>query len=392
MTVPPGFPDGCFGAGHPGALYEEIRAHGAPVRHPELPLWLVGTYAEVHEAAADPAAFRSGDGILISEIGHAYDAPPTMMHTDPPDHTRYRRLVAPAFRPKVMRALEGPVRDRVRALLDALPAGAPADVVGGLAVPLPLQVICLLLGVPEDDWPRFHAWSEAIVPGAAEGLDDAERDRLRIECGTYLVRTAHERRDAPRDDVISQLATLTADGDSLTDLELVMFLIQLLVAGNETTRHAISGGLHALAAAPGQWAALRARPAALLDGAVAEILRWTAPVVYFLRTATRDVTLGGAKIAAGERVMLLYGSANRDPAAYGPDAGRFDIARAPEPAGLAFGFGPHYCLGAALARLELRILLEETAARHERLVPAGDPVWNASPLVTGLRRLPLALS
>lgn len=392
--VPRDFPDGWFAHGHPVELYERLREAGGLVRHPAPPdgvLWVAGRHAQVHAAAADPAAFRSADGILLAEIGHAYDAPPTIMHTDPPDHTRYRALVAPAFRPSVTRRLEGAVRDRVRALLAPVAAGRALDAVGELAVPLPLQVICALLGVPEDDWRRFHRWTEAIVPGAAEGLSEGERDALRVECGTYLLGTAHERRADPRDDVISRLALAELDGDRLTDLELVMFLIQLLVAGNETTRHAISGGLLAFAERPDQWAALRARPEELLPTAVEEILRWTSPVVYFLRTATRAVTLGGTDVAPGDRVMLLYGSANRDPAAFGPDADAFDIARRPEASGLAFGFGPHFCLGAALARMEIRILLEELLACHEDgLALAGTPAYNGSSVVTGLRHCELA--
>lgn len=384
-VIPDGFPDGAYGEGHPLGLYAKIREAG-PVRHPALPVWVVGAHAQVQRVASDPEAFRSRDGILIPEIGHEYVAAPTIMHTDPPDHTRYRGLVAPAFRPAVTRGLEGAVRDRVRALLDGLP---PAfDAVAELAVPLPLQVICLLLGVPESDWPRFHRWTEAIVPGAS-GLPEDERNALRVECGTFLLETAHRRRADPRDDVISQLALAELDGDRLTDLELVMFLIQLLVAGNETTRHAISGGLLAFASDPSQWALLRDRPG-LLPSAVEEILRWTSPVSYFLRTATRDVPLGGAVIAEGEHVMLLYGAANHDPAAFGDDAGRFDVTRRPSGPSLAFGHGPHFCLGAALARMEIRVLLEEVGLRHPRLTLTGSPTWNGSPVVTGLATLPLS--
>ncbi|MFG2006409.1 cytochrome P450 [Spirillospora sp. NPDC048911] len=387
--IPKDFPDGSFGDGHPVELYE--RLHGRPpVKHPELPLWVAGTHAEVMAAVTDPATYRSRDGILIPEIGHSYDAPPTIMHTDPPDHTRYRGLVAPAFRPSVLRRLEGAVRDRIAALLDAVPGDEPFDVVERFAVPLPLQVICLLLGIPETDWERFHAWSEAIVPGANPDLTEDERTGLRIECGTYLIGEAHARRADPREDVISQLATLELDGDKLTDMELVMFLIQLLVAGNETTRHSLSGGLLAFAERPEEWAALRARPEELLPTAVEEILRWTSPVVYFLRTATRPIVLGGAEIAEGDKVMLLYGAANRDPAAFGPDAGRFDIARRPPAASLAFGFGPHFCLGAALARMEIRLVLEALLERYERIEQAGAARYNGSSVVAGLRRCPLS--
>ncbi|XVQ10331.1 cytochrome P450 [Spirillospora sp. CA-255316] len=399
--LPADFPHAHFSAGHPHALYERLHAAGRPVRHPAGGYWVVGTYAEARSVLARPELFRSRDGILLGETSGTYAAPPTITHTDPPDHTRYRGLVAPAFRPSVLRGLEGDVRARIRALLDDLRPGRPFDAVAELAVPLPLQVICLLLGIPEDDWARFHRWSEAIVPGAVDDLPEDERAALRNECGAYLLGTAHERREAartgagPAGDVITQLALAELDGDRLTDLELVMFLIQLLVAGNETTRHAISGGLHALAADPAQWSVLRARhpDPALMATAVEEILRWTSPVVYFMRTAAETVTLGGAEIAAGDRLMILYGAAGRDPAAYGPDAGAFDIARRPEATGLAFGFGPHFCLGAALARMEIRMLLEEILDRgHTGVEIAGEAVHNGSTVVTGLRRCPLALA
>jgi cytochrome P450 len=384
------FPEGHFTHGHPYGIYEQIRAEGGVLRHPRLPLWAVGSHAAVQTVLADPDTFRSRDGILIHELDVAYDSPPTIMHTDPPEHTRYRSLVAPAFRPSVVRGLESTVRDRVRTLLDAIPQDRPYDLVSGLAEPLPLQVICLMLGIPEDDWPRFSRWSDAIVPDVVEMPED-ERNALRMEAGGYLLAEAHRRREQPRDDVISRLATIEVDGDRLTDLELVMFLIQLLVAGNETTRHAISGGFLALAEHPDQWAALRNRPG-LVPSAVEEILRWTSPVAYFLRTAARPTVLGKVEVAEGDRVMLLYGAATRDPDVYGPTADRFLVERAAAQLNLAFGFGPHFCLGAALARMELRILLEESIDRFRVLNATGTRAYNGSSVVTGLRRCDMAFT
>lgn len=388
--IPDGFPDGSYAQGHPYGLYDAVRAEGGLVRHPALPLWVAGTHAVVHAVASDPAAYRSGDGILIDEIGRPWDTPPTIMHTDPPEHGRYRGLVAPAFRPSAMRRLEGAVRERIRALLEPVAPGRPFDAVGELAVPLPLQVICLLLGIPEGDWPRFFRWSESIIPGAAPELSEEERAALRMEAGTYLVEVSNERRDAPRDDVISQLARAEVDGDRLTDIEMVMFLIQLLVAGNETTRHAISGGLLAFAENPRQWEAMK-RPEAM-PTAIEEILRWTSPVVYFLRTATHPAVLAGRKVKAGDHIMLLYGAANRDPEAFGPDADRFDVERHSDAPGLAFGYGPHFCLGAALARMEIRLVIEELRARFTNITITDAPVYNGSPVVVGLRHLGLTLS
>jgi cytochrome P450 len=250
-----------------------------------------------------------------------------MMHTDPPEHTRYRKLVRPGFTQSVVRSLEDLVRTRTGALLDQLAAssaaGAPVDVVSELAVPLPIQLIAQLLGLPPDD-------------------------------------------------------------------ELGMFLIQLLVAGNETTRHAISGTFVALADHPEQHERLAADPS-LVPSAVEEALRWTTPVTSFLRTAVDDTELSGTAIAAGDPVLLLYASANRDEAEFGPTADTFDVGRTPNHH-VALGFGPHFCLGAALARLELTALLEGILERWSHIGRAGDVERSGSSVISGIRRAPLHLT
>ena len=356
--------------------------------HAATGAWVLARHADVTAAARDPATFCSGRGILLSEIGADYDTPPTMMHTDPPAHTRYRKLVQPAFVPSVMRALDGVIRERARVAVAGLPTGEPVDVVADLAVPFPLRVISDLLGVPEDDWPRFYEWSEAAIPGATDWPEERIAE-LMGEMVTYLLETASARRADPRDDVISLLATVEVDGDRLDDAELAMFLVQLLVAGNETTRNALSGGLVAFSQDPSQWERLRA-DRALVDRAVDEVLRWTTPVVYFMRTTTRPVTLGGVELPAGTPVVLHYMSANRDEAEFGPSADRFDVGREPN-RHVAFGTGPHYCLGAALARIELRAMLDALADRFATIAPAGPVERSMSLVIAGVRRAPLVL-
>ena len=325
------------------------------------------------------------------EIGAEYATPPTMMHTDPPDHTRYRALVQPGFRPSFMRALEDGIRARTVALVDAVEPGTPVDIVSELAVPLPLQVISDLLGVPEEEWPRFFRWSEAVIPGATDWPEE-ERQALSGEMVTYLLEAAADRRANPGDDIISELGAAVVDGDRLTDAELGMFLVQLLVAGNETTRNMMSGGLLGFAGTPGEWEALRRRSRSgtprAVGLAVEEMLRWTTPVVAFMRTTTREVELGGVDLGAGDPVLMLYASANRDETVFGPTADRFDAGRDPNPH-VAFGFGPHFCIGAVLARLEGRILLEELLARFGSVEPAGPVVRTASPVIAGVRSAPL---
>lgn len=347
--------------------------------------WAVSHHADVLAVSTDPATFCSSRGILVEEIGRTYDSPPTMMHTDPPAHTRYRSLVQPAFRPSVTRSLEPAVRALTADLLDALPTGEPVDIVDALAVPLPIRVIAAVLGLPPGEEKRLWRWSEAAIPGATDWPED-EKMALLTEMTVELLGLAAARRDDPRDDVVSMLA---ANPDLSSD-ELGMFLIQLLVAGNETTRHAISGGVLALAENPDQWERLRA-DRALVPTAVEEVLRWTTPVTSFLRTATTDTEVGGTPVAEGEPLLLLYASANRDEAAFGPTAGRFDVGRSPNHH-LAFGFGPHFCLGAALARLELAVVLEGLLDRWAAIGAEGDAVRSGSSVIAGIRRAPVVLA
>jgi cytochrome P450 len=347
---------------------------------------VLSAYAEVAGVSADPSMFCSSQGVLLFEIGVDYPSPPTMMHTDPPAHTRYRKLVQPSFKPSVIRAWEDAVRRRTRELLDALEPGAPVDVVESLSVPLPLQVICDLLGIPGEDWPQFYLWSEAAIPGSREWLP-GERERLMGECAAHLLGAAQARRAHPRDDLVSLIATAEIDGDRLSDAEIVMFLVQLLVAGNETTRTMLSSGITALAERPDQWQRLRAEPG-LVPTAVEEMLRWSTPVLAFMRTATRDVELRDRTVHGGEPVWMLYASANRDEEKFGADADVFDVGRDPNPH-LSFGYGTHFCLGAPLTRLEGRVVLEEMLARYSTIEPAGPVERINSNVIAGISKAPV---
>jgi cytochrome P450 len=385
LTAPLLAPD--FYAGDPFPLFARLRAEAPVARNDTLGLWIVSRHDEVVAVSRDPETFCSEKGIMTFEIGNEYPTPPTMMHTDPPAHTRYRALVQPGFRPTFMRELESGIRDRARALVDRIEPGVPFDVVGELAVPLPLQVISDLLGVPEEEWPRFFKWSEAVIPGATDWSED-ERAALSAEMVEYLLAAASDRRRSPRGDIISELAGAELEGDRLSDAELAMFLVQLLVAGNETTRNMMSGGLLGFAGAPEEWPALAGRVGSAtsraLPVAVEEMLRWTTPVVSFMRTTTRPTRLGERSLGEGEPVLMLYASANRDESVFGPTANRFDAARDPNPH-VAFGFGPHFCIGAVLARLEGRVLLEELLSRFASVAVDGEVVRTSSPVIAGIR-------
>jgi cytochrome P450 len=378
-----------FYAGNPFPHYARLRQEAPVAWNAQLGYWAVAKHADVVAISKDPETFCSGKGILTFEIGVDYPSPPTMMHTDPPEHTRYRKLVQPGFAPSRIRALSVRVRARADELAERIVAGTSFDAVETLAVPFPLWIIAELLGIPESDWPRFYQWSEASIPGATDWPPE-ECARLQAEMHDYLLAMTKARRGDPRDDIVSVLANADVEGESLRDDELVMFLNQLLVAGNETTRHAISGGIAALAERPEQWERLRA-DRSLVTSATEEILRWTTPVISFMRTATRDTEVRGVPIAAGDPLVLLYASANRDEDEFGADAEQFDVGRDPNHE-VALGFGPHFCLGAALARVEIAAMLDALLDRFATLSRAGAVERTASFVIAGITRAPVVLS
>lgn len=373
-----------FNARDPFPHYARLRAEAPVAWNATQGFWALSRYAEVHEVSTAPQRFSSKGGILTMEIGIEYPSPPTMMHTDPPEHTAYRKLVQPGFKPSLMTALEPVARERLLDLLGRITAEEPVEFVEAVAVPYPLRIVSDLLGLPDEDWERFFDWSEAMIPGALD-LSPERRDEIQAEMRAYFMAVIAEKRADPQEDLISVLAA-----EDLNDDELYMFLNQLLVAGNETTRNTISGGLWALAEHPDQWQRL-VDDRSLVPSAVEEILRWTTAVISFMRTATADTDLGGVPIAAGDPVLMLYSSANRDEAQFGPTADRFDVARNPNHH-LAFGFGAHYCIGAALARLEVRLVLEGLLDRFGRLEPAGPVAYSPSDIIAGVTSAPLTFT
>ena len=375
-----------FYAGDAFSQYARLRDEAPMAWNDTKGFWAVSRWDDVMAVSTDPETFCSGRGILVMEIGASYDSPPTMMHTDPPEHTVYRKLVQPGFAPGRMRALEADVRRRAKLLVDEIEAGRAVDFVETVAVPFPLYIISALLGMPDEDWRRFYEWSEAVIPGATDWSED-KRAALQADMHDTLLATTVARRADPRDDLISVLAQVEIEGRRLSDAELAMFLVQLLVAGNETTRNLVSGGLVALAERPEAWERLRG-DRGLVPTAVEEMLRWTTPVVSFMRTATRDAELGGQAIREGDPVLLLYASANRDERQFGPTADLFDIGRDPNHH-VAFGFGAHFCIGATLARIEARVLLEELLDRFEAVEPAGEVERSNSSVIAGVKRAPL---
>ena len=316
----------------------------------------------------------------------------TLLVMDPPDHTRVRGLVSKAFTPRRVAALGARIARLVEELLDEALAKGPLDVIRDLGEPLPAIVIAELLGVPAADHRAFKQWSAALIEAipqapfqGAAGIDEKAEVILR-----YLRGVIADRRRAPGDDLISGMIEAQEERDALTDQELLATSFLVLLAGHETTTNLIGNGTLALLRSPEQLARLRAEPA-LLENAVEELLRYDSPVQATVRVATEDVELGGQKLQANALVVCGIGAANRDPAVH-PDPDRLDVAR-PDIRHLSFGLGAHFCLGAALARLEARVAFEGLLARCPDLRLAGEGPLEYRPnlVLRGLRSLPVAV-
>jgi len=363
--------------------------------------WSVATHAETLEVLRDPVTYssvtgggRPFGGTLLQDLAIAGQVLNMM---DDPRHSQIRRLVSSGLTPRMIRRVEDDLRGRTRRLLDAVRPGEPLDFLVEVAAELPMQMICILLGVPESE---RHWLFEAIEPQFDfGGSRKASLSQLSIEeAGSRMYSYGQDliaaKRANPTDDMLSVVANAMVDDPScgeaaaLTDLEVYLFFSLLFSAGAETTRNAVAGGLLALAEHPAQLRSLRS-DLELLPTAVEEMVRWTSPSPSKRRTATRDVTLGDQSIEAGQKVQIWEGSANRDASVF-DRADEFDIGRKPNPH-LGFGQGVHYCLGANLARLELRVLYEELLRRFEGVRVTQPVEWTRSNRHTGIRHLVVEL-
>lgn len=348
--------------------------------------WSVATHAETLEVLRDADTYSSEHGGTILADSPASGLVVNMM--DDPRHNRIRRLVNKGLTPRMVALLADDLARRTRLLVDRIEPGVPVDFLAAVAGELPMQTICSMLGVPEADRHELFGYIEHLFDHR-EGreAEQVAAQRAMFGYGTALIT---EKRERPTEDMLSLVVhaeLADVEPPRLTPVELQMFFNLLFAAGAETTRNAIAGGLLALAENPAQFAALRADPEYLMGTAVEEIMRWTSPSPSKRRTATRDAVLGGRRIAAGDKVLVWEGSANRDARAF-PEPDRFDVSRDPNPH-LAFGQGVHYCLGANLARLETRTVLAELPTRFGTVRTAGAPEWTRSNRHTGLRTLPL---
>ncbi|MCF8784080.1 cytochrome P450 [Rhodococcus ruber] len=385
--------------GVPHDVFAELRRNCPVYRQDEEDgpgYWAVTRHADVTAVSRDSTTFSSALGTTqIDEFDEETRRKQAAMlvNLDPPEHTRLRQLASRGFTPRAVRTLEGHIRGICNRVVDDLVErgrdGAVVDFVPVVAAPLPLEVIAALLGAPGEDVDRLCDWSDRMI-----GFDDPEYGNTRAdgelaaaEIFLYANEIAAARRAEPRDDIVSRLVRPDENGDTLTEMEFDMFFVLLVVAGNETTRNAAAGGMQAFVDHPEQWRRLQAEPE-LAAGAVEEILRWVTPVIGFRRTPTCPATIGGQPVEAGDKVVVYYPSANRDEDVF-EDPHVFDIGRTHNPHVAFGGTGVHFCLGAHLARLELRILFETLARRIERVEPAGPVRRLRSNFVNGIKSMPV---
>jgi cytochrome P450 family 142 subfamily A polypeptide 1 len=380
--------DGAFYAGDPYPSFAWMRRHQPVYRDQRSGVWGVTRYQDVRAIGRDPVTFSNAEGIRPD-----YPAFPYMIDMDAPEHRRRRKLVNWGFMPKSVQAMRQMIVDICDELIDGVGETGRCDFVADIAAPLPLYVIGNMLGVAVEDRPDLLRWSDDMLK-ALGSPDPGALERAAVAFAEYTDyvrgRIAQRRADGDQSDLIGVLAHAEVDGERLDDDSLTMETLLILIGGDETTRHVISGGMAALLDRPEQYARLRASPE-LLPSAIDEMLRWVSPIKNMARTATRDVALGGVRISAGDTLLLLYPSANRDETVF-DDPEQFDITRMPNEH-VAFGFGAHFCLGSRLARLELETMFERLLARLPD-IRLADGVHSPLPcraanFVSGIEYLPV---
>jgi cytochrome P450 len=376
--------------------FAELRRRG-PLHWQDIPgqggYWAVLRHADLVHVARHPELFSASEGGIMLE-----DAPPAQLERmrhmllamDPPIHTSYRKPLAPQFGSKVIGTLEAQIRARCRVILDDAAEAREVEFVHDVAGPLPAQIIADIMGLPDEDIDRIQRWAELQTGNQDEELVSSYEGNAGADMVMYAIAFAARRRGEPRRDDITSLLLETTyeDGRSMSDVDFGSFFVQLVTAGNDTTKTSIASGVHELIRHPDQLQVLRGDPSRI-PVAVEEILRYCNPLHYFRRTATADTDIGGAPVRAGDKVAMMYTSANRDETMF-DDPQRFDVSRSPNPH-LSFGIGAHFCLGAHLARLEAKVFFEELLTRFVSIELTDEPTRIRSNLNTGLRRLPVRL-
>ena len=394
-----------FAAGFPHHVFDELRRESPVWFHPPTAhtpggegFWVLSRYADIVTAAADAATFssetggrRDAGGTTLEDMPREWAIGVLLNMMDDPRHGKFRRLLTPSVAPRTLAAIEEDLRGRAALIVDAALAKADCDFLIDVAAELPLQALAQLVGVPQQDRHRLLNWANVTLDydDREVGEATARTQQASAEMFAYGTELLALKRREPADDLLSVVSNRTIDGAPLTDMERHMFFSLIIAAGSETTRNSIAIGTLALSQHPDALETLR-DDRSRLPGAVEEILRWASSTPYNRRTATRDVEVGGQKIAAGDKVTLWWASANRDESVF-REPYVFDIARNPNPH-LAFGRGTHFCLGAALARMEIRVVLDALLDRVREVCVTGPIEYVRSNKHAGVRHMPVHLT
>jgi cholest-4-en-3-one 26-monooxygenase len=392
-------PDTYAEGGYPHAAWKRLRRE-RPIAWFDPPgtpgFWAVTKRADIVWISKQPTRFLNAPRLAVFVEGGAPPDPEKrlvrqLLNMDPPQHAQYRAVASGWFTPRAIGRRREEVERITRELLDQMLEKGEADFVRDFTAPLTLSVLADMLGVPRRDWELLFQWTNRFAGASDPEFQDEDDpghtvEKTRLAMFAYFMELAEERRQRPRDDMVSVLANARIDGQPIAPRELLSYCLLLVIAGNETTRNAASGGLLALIENPGEWRRLKAERG-LVDSAVEEIVRWTAPVIQFCRTPVEDVEIRGQKIRKGESLCLFYGSANRDEDVF-PDGDVFRVDRRPNPH-LGFGIGEHFCLGASLARLELRTIFAMLRERAAGFELAGPFERMRGSFLGGVKRMPI---
>jgi cytochrome P450 len=393
---------------HRESVFATLRRE-APVKFfPEIPLanfpvgpgyWALTKHDDIWHVSRNPELFCSGKGSNIADLTvELNEFFGSMISMDDPKHVRLRTIVSKGFTPKEITRIEEYVKNKAKSIVDKVlekyGANEEFDFVDAIAAPFPLQIICEMMGIPESDERQILDWTNVIL-GAGDPDFGGTLENLitvALEMFAYAQALGEARLANPTDDLTSVMMHSIVDGDRMSSQEFGSFFILLVVAGNETTRNAISHGMLQLTEYPDQKAAWYADFESKTKGAVEEIVRWASPVIHFRRTATRDTEIRGVKIKEGEKVVMWYNSGNRDEEIY-ENPHQFNIARTLAPAQVGFGAGgPHFCLGANLARREIAVMFDEIRRRLPNLVITGEPAYLQSNFINGIKRMPCRIN
>lgn len=393
---------------HRESVFATLRRE-APVKFfPEIPLanfpigpgyWALTKHDDIWHVSRNPELFCSGKGSNIADLTvELNEFFGSMISMDDPKHVRLRTIVSKGFTPKEITRIEEYVKNKAKSIVDKVLAkygpNEELDFVDAIAAPFPLQIICEMMGIPESDERKILEWTNVILGAGDPDFGGTLENLINValEMFAYAQALGEARLANPTDDLTSVMMHSIVDGDRMSSQEFGSFFILLVVAGNETTRNAISHGMLQLTEHPDQKAAWYGDFEGKTKGAVEEIVRWASPVIHFRRTATRDTEIRGVKIKAGEKVVMWYNSGNRDEEIY-ENPHQFNIARTLAPAQVGFGAGgPHFCLGANLARREIAVMFDEIRRRMPNLVITGEPAYLQSNFINGIKRMPCRIN